>query len=562
MPSQLTNGHAASRPTAPLRSFLQMLFRHKKKAALWFVAVVGGVGLYTVYGPKTYRSDAKLFIRLGRESVTLDPTATTGQVVSITESRESEMNSIYEMLHNRSLFEAVALEVGPEEILGEPKAVPASTDLDSGKEQEQTDQPPAAMQADTVQADTWTRVADWGRQASNSFMTALRGNQGATADAKMLDGAVRKLEQSLHLAAVRKSSIISVSCDARSPQLAQRITQALIDRYMEQHARMNRIQGSHDFFTEQTRFLADDLRRREEELRDLKNQTNIGELGLQRELVLRRLGDTEIELRQTEAEISSTEAHVKSIREKLGDLPSMLIKEETTGHANAAADEMRNQLYTLQLKEAELLTKYQEDYYLVQNIRRQIAEAKTILSQESDPRTQVTRATNRLHEELQLTLLTAQTELARQQAKAQTLADQLATGRKELEELNGNAVRLMEMQRELDLQDAKYRKYADNLEQARIDQALETNRISNINMVQPPTVALKPVKPKKLINMALGLAIGLLGAVLWAFIADQLDPTLGTPQAAEEVVGVPTVAEVPHSRELIRTLVARGKGHV
>lgn len=554
MPSQLTNGHVASRPTTPLRSFLQMLFRHKKKAAIWFAVVLGTVGVYTVYGPKTYRSDAKLFIRLGRESVTLDPTATTGQVVSITESRESEMNSIYEMLHNRSLFEAVALEVGPEEILGQPKAAPAATDLDGGEEQAD---PPAA-----VPADTWTRVADWGRQASNSFMTALQGNHEATADAKILDGAVRKLEQSLHLAAVRKSSIISVSCDARSPQLAQRITQALIDRYMEQHARMNRIQGSHDFFTEQTQFLADDLRRREEELRDLKNQTNIGELDLQRELLLRRLADTEIELRETEAEISSTEAHVKSIREKLGDLPSMLIKEETTGHANAAADEMRNQLYTLQLKEAELLTKYQEDYYLVQNIRRQIAEAKEILEQESDPRTQVTRATNRLHEELQLTLLTAQTELARQQAKARTLDEQLALGRKELEELNGNAVRLKEMQRELELQDGKYRKYADNLEQARIDQALETNRISNINMVQPPTAALKPVKPKKIINLALGVAIGLLGAVLLAFAADQLDPTLGTPEAAEEAVGVPTVASVPQSREMIRSLMARGKGHV
>lgn len=556
MPNQFTNGHAVSRQPAPLRAFLRILFRHKKKSAVWFLLTVGGVGLWTVYGPKTYRSDAKLFVRLGRESVTLDPTATTGQVVSITESRESEMNSIYEMLHNRSLYEAVALEVGPEQILGLPKRAPAATDMETDASDAKTEVSPAA------QADVWNRLAGWGRQAQESFMTSLRGVHGASEDAKLLDGAVRNLETNLHLAAVRKSSIISVSCDASSPELAQRINQALIDRYMEQHARMNRIQGSHDFFTEQTRFLADDLRRREEEMRDMKNKMHVGSLDLQRELLLRRLADTEIGLRETEAEIASTEAHVTSLREKLGDLPSMLIKEETTGHANAAADEMRNQLYTLQLKEAELLTKYQDDYYLVQNIRRQISEAKAILEGESDPRTQVTRATNRLHEELQLSLLTAQSELSRQQAKARALADQLAAGRKEMELLNGNAVQLIEMQRELELQDVKYRKYADNLEQARIDQALETNRISNINLVQPPTLALKPVKPKKLINLALGLAMGVLGAIGLALVADQLDPRIGTPEAAEEAAGAPALAEVPHSRELIRTLVARGKGHV
>lgn len=553
MPHQLSNGHAAARQPAPLRTSLRALFRHKKKALLWFVVTVGGAGLWTAYGPKTYRSDSKLFVRLGRESVTLDPTATTGQVVSITESRESEMNSIYEMLHNRELYVAVALEVGPEEILGLPEPAPEATPVDAGGVNTET----AA-----VEAGAWGKMADWGRNAFQSFVESLRGMNGATEEAKLLDGAVRKLENSLHLAAVRKSSIVSVACDARTPQLAQRINQALIDRYLEQHARMNRIQGSHDFFTEQTKFLSDDLRRREEELRDLKNQISIGSMDLQRELLLRRLGDTEVALRETEAQISSSEAHVTSIREQLSDLPSMLIKEETTGHANAAADEMRNQLYALQLKEAELLTTYQEDYYLVQNIRRQIAEAKAILEQESDPRTQTTRATNRLHEELQLSLLTAQTELSRQRAMAGALSDQLVAGRKELEQLNGNAVRLTEMQRELELADAKYRKYADNLEQARIDQALETNRISNINVVQSPSLALKPVKPEKLMNMALALVIGTLGALVLALTAEQLDTTIGTPEAAEEAAGAPALAEVPHSRELIRTLVARGKQHV
>ena len=51
--------------------------------------------------PEIYRSDAKLMVRIGRESVTLDPTATTGQVIAVGPSRESEINSEMEILKSR-----------------------------------------------------------------------------------------------------------------------------------------------------------------------------------------------------------------------------------------------------------------------------------------------------------------------------------------------------------------------------------------------------------------------------------------------------------------------------
>ena len=54
---------------------------------------------------------------------------------------------------------------------------------------------------------------------------------------------------------------------------------------------------------------------------------------------------------------------------------------------------------------------------------------------------------------------------------------------------------MVNLQRELALQDAKYRKYSENREQARIDQALETNKISNISVVQQATASTKPVRP-------------------------------------------------------------------
>ena len=54
------------------------------------MAVMTAVVLAIVLMPRAYRSQAKLLIRLGRENVTLDPTATLGQppVVVVPQSRE------------------------------------------------------------------------------------------------------------------------------------------------------------------------------------------------------------------------------------------------------------------------------------------------------------------------------------------------------------------------------------------------------------------------------------------------------------------------------------------
>lgn len=66
--------------------------------------------------PKRYQSEAKLFVRLGRGSASLDPAA-MGQTISIQESRETEMNSIVDMLNSRGLAERVVDTIGAERIL-------------------------------------------------------------------------------------------------------------------------------------------------------------------------------------------------------------------------------------------------------------------------------------------------------------------------------------------------------------------------------------------------------------------------------------------------------------
>ena len=93
--------------------------------------------------------------------------------------------------------------------------------------------------------------------------------------------------------------------------------------------------------------------------------------------------------------------------------------------------------------------------------------------------------------------------------------------RQELAALNDNELRVAALQREVDLLDADYRKYSNNLEQSRIDQQLETQRMSNIGIVQPASYEPRPIRPQTALNLLLGICVGLFGGLALPLVLDQ-----------------------------------------
>src|SRR5687767_2286102 len=90
------------------------------KMAAVFVLVLGLVVAVTLLSAKTYASEAKLVILLGRETATLGPTATFGQgtVVALPPTRENDIGTAIEIIRSRVLLEAVIDRVGVPAVLG------------------------------------------------------------------------------------------------------------------------------------------------------------------------------------------------------------------------------------------------------------------------------------------------------------------------------------------------------------------------------------------------------------------------------------------------------------
>lgn len=501
----------ASTPTADYtpRALARALSRHKGKALLFAGCVMAIVAAVTFLGPATYHSESKLFVRLGRESVTLDPVATTSQHVQVSESRESEINSILDLLKSRVLLEKVVDKIGPKTVLGNGWGI---SELFAGP-------------------------------LGSFSSTDAEGTQYA--QAKLRDQAIQHLTKTVRVWASRRSNVINVSCEAESPKLAQEVVGLLIENFRQLHTDANFASGTVDFFDAQTTQCRQVLDNAAVDFRDMKNKIGLTTLAAQHELLSRRIGLLQEQLSTTLSDAVAADSAVADMKAKCDQLPTKIVTHEEDGYPNHAADLMRAQLYALQLREQELRSLYQDDFPQVVEIQRQVKEAQAILDAQLSKRSQVTEGLNDSREQLHLAQLNEETKACSLRTKAEMLRKHLDEALAELRQLNDQEVKVAQLERELMLADANYRKYAEHLEQSRIYHALHDERISNINVVQPATYVLKPVRPKKLINLALGMLLAIGGGIATAYLAERMDRSLKSPSDVMQQLEVPVLVSIP-----------------
>jgi len=528
-----------------LQEVRRALSRHRTKALLVFLFTLGSATLAAFLLPKTYRSEGKLFVRLGRENATLDETVAPGQdpVVALSPSRESEINSLVDVLRSRAMVERVVEAMGPDAIL--------RPDCESAFG--------AAKSLERDGAGSWS-----GGHAAEVPLARRRGTGAPLPDVRessepgRREQAVRRLESCISIEPGRKSAVIGIVCEGPSPAWTQAVVDKLIDLYLAEHIRLNRPGGSLEFFAEQLGRLESELNEKEQTLRDLKAATGIVAPVEQRESIVRRTADLEQELARAEAELAVSRAKTEQLKSHLARLPEKQVTSQTSGFGHYATDLMRSQLYDLQLKREKAAAKYTLEHPVRQQIERQLAAAHQVYAHQAPSRRQVTTATSRLHEETRALLLAEEAALASWQAKTGALESQLARARQDLETFTADELRIARFERDVELARSNYRTYAASVERARIDDALKAQRMSNLSVVQPASYEPRPVRPRKPVLMLLGLVSGLLGALGVALVAEWVDPRFHTPEDVERRLDLPVLGSIPRLRD--KQLALKGNG--
>ena len=111
----------------------------------------------------------------------------------------------------------------------------------------------------------------------------------------------------------------------------------------------------------------------------------------------------ETKLGQSTAALAAADKRANALRAGFEGLPERLPTDEIKGFPNAAADSMRQDLYQLEIREAELASRFTDEFPALVAVREQIKTAKAPLTKEEQRRTQSTTTVNSVHNQIKLT---------------------------------------------------------------------------------------------------------------------------------------------------------------
>ncbi len=478
-------------------NLFEACWNNKGKIILIFAgAMAASVGYLYVVEPR-FTSEASLFVRLGKETVGLDATATTGQTIAVQDSREKEIFSVQTLVQSRTVLENVVDKIGPERILEvKPK---------NGK--------------------SWLPIDLKKLQAMNPvYVDSPR------------DKAIESLSKRLEIFNPRSTTIIGLRYETIDPALAANVLNEVISAAIDTHVRVHQNEGSSKFFELQTEQLGKQVATIEEELLQFKNTTGFSEMGQQRQLQIAQIAQLESALLDATAMRETVEGEIESRQAILSQQPGEVKLTETTGLPSSATQGMREQLYALQLQEKEMLSRLNADHPNLKGIKEQIAAAQRTLSEEEALK-QITVGLNQSRREMESALLNQQAVAASLKAKQRILKEQLVAARSELKNINENELRLAQINRKLDLARRNYEDYAQRFEQTRIDVALSEKNLSNLSILQSPSQSKIPSNPKVMLTLFSGLTIAAFLSLLVAVVSHmrRRQPTRHSPSRRSEV---------------------------
>lgn len=120
------------------------------------------------------------------------------------------------------------------------------------------------------------------------------------------------------------------------------------------------------------------------------------------------------------------------------------------------------------------------------------------------------------------------------------------TGR--LQSLDEKQAQLQDLALQLEVAEQNYKTYMERSEDARIAEDLNKQKITSIAVIEQAQQPVKPARPRKLLNLALGILLGGFIGLMVAFLSEAFDDAYSTPEQVERSIGAPVLVSIAEAR--------------
>ncbi len=357
---------------------------------------------------------------------------------------------------------------------------------------------------------------------------------------------VDRLSRDLVIEPAKGSYIIDVVYKSKNRAQAKIVMDKLLQVYLAKHTQVHHSAGQYKFFETE----ANEYRKRMDAAQAQLAQfpsSNSGtvEPAVDRELTMQKLSEFKFALSQNRAAIAETTNRIQRLQQQQASTPARITTAVRKADNPQLLEELKSSLLTMELKRSDLVSKYQVDYRPVQELDKQIAQTKAAIQHElSSPMGDETTDVDPTHQMVRTQLAQAETDLAGFRARATETQNIVNSYEARARQLDGQSLTQADLQRTFKTAEDNYLLYQKKMEEARITDALDANRMVNIAVAEQPLVpALPSHSPLFFASLALmtmlAASIGLIGSL------EHMDRTFHTPRELEAFLDLPVLASVP-----------------
>jgi uncharacterized protein involved in exopolysaccharide biosynthesis len=182
----------------------------------------------------------------------------------------------------------------------------------------------------------------------------------------------------------------------------------------------------------------------------------------------------------------------------------------------------------------------------VQNVHQQIRLVRQELSQQEAKRYTKTRTdVNPIYQSLQQASLQNEAELTALRAKKVNLMAQLADYQQKLQAFSQIESAFNTLQQEVAFKRQNYQLYLTKLEESRISDAMDKEKITGVSIIEPARPPVKPVSPNKQLNLTLAALLGSFGGLGLAFFLEYLTVSQRRDETLTPAPPIPALAAMP-----------------
>ena len=363
-----------------------------------------------------------------------------------------------------------------------------------------------------------------------------------------------ELTKCIDVQAVNNTEILNVSVQLGSAEKTQKVANALVGAFNERLTEIVRLEGKEArvFLGERLAEAKSDLDKAEKALVEYKKSKETVSATSQTNLYLDRQSALIKQDTDNQLALAASRARTNAVSKQLSSQSPGVIAD------NSLIQQYKSRLADQEIELVGLRKTLTANHPKVAALQANIAETKSRLRAEIDKVVKLEAASsNPVHQTLLQNKAQAEGDLAVANAQKTALERLKEEGKKELLQLPAKEQGLARLMLDYSVREGAYTMLAKRYEEARISEATQPTNVQVVDMAALPE---KPVKPRRLVNLAVAVLLGLFIGTSAAFMAEYFYKTIDTTEDVKRYLGINVIGSIPRYHAQQRKTTSWWKG--